>query len=417
MESLVSKKIADYLNSNNLTSQSQWGFRPGRSTMSQLLLAKSKLVECINDRACTDAVFTDFSKAFDSISHKKLIIKMNAYGINRNVCAWVADFLANRRQRVTVNNNFSDWLPCTSGVPQGSVLGPTLFNIYINDLPDCIQHSNILMYADDAKVFKRIDCRLHCMLFQRDLDSIANWCALWQLKLNVSKCLSVRFGLVDRPSLDYSISGTPLQKVTSTRDLGVVFDSKLSFSEHCHKISNKGFSRVNMLLRCFHSRDRELQIRLFNAFVRPILEYASSVWSPHLVQDVTVIERVQKHFTKCLRGLHNKSYTERLSILNQSSLKARRTRADLIFLYKIIHGLVDVNLKKLFTLSADVTVCNRTLRGHALKLQRPKPRTDMLKFDYVYRVIDDWNALPVAIAEAMSLSIFKQKLSAYLQVA
>ena len=415
MESLISNKIVDYLNSNNLISQSQWGFRPGRSTMSQLVLAKSKLVDCFNDRACTDAVYTDLSKAFDSISHNKLIIKMHAYGINRNVCAWVADFLANRRQRVTVNNCLSDWLPCTSGVPQGSVLGPTLFNIYINDLPDCVQHSDILLYADDAKVFKRINCRLDCVFFQCDLDSIANWCALWQLKLNVSKCLSIRFGLVDRPSWDYNIAGTPLQKVTSTKDLGVVFDSKLSFSEHCHTIANKGFSRVNMLLRCFRSRDRELQIRLFNAFVRPIVEYASSVWSPHFVHDITVIEKVQKHFTKCLRGLHNKSYAERLITLNQPSLQTRRTRTDLIFLYKIIHGLVDSDLKELFTLSANVTVCDRSLRGHALKLQRPKPRTDMLKFDYVYRVIDVWNSLPAHVVEATSLSVFKQKLSLYLQ--
>jgi Reverse transcriptase (RNA-dependent DNA polymerase) len=173
--------------------------------MSQLLLAKSKLVDAFNVRACTDAVFTDLSKAFDSISHKKLLIKLRAYGINQNVCAWVADFLSNRCQRVNVNNCFSDWLPCTSGVPQGSVLGPTLFNLYINDLPDCIHHSDILLYADDAKVFKRIDCPLHCIQFQRDIDSISDWCTLWQLKLNVAKCMFVRFGLVERPSCDYCI--------------------------------------------------------------------------------------------------------------------------------------------------------------------------------------------------------------------
>jgi ribonucleases P/MRP protein subunit RPP40 len=336
---------------------------------------------------------------------------MHAYGINPNVCAWVEDFLTNRCQRVTVNNCMSDWLPCTSGVPQGSVLGPTLFNLYINDLPDCIHHSDILLYADDAKVFKQIECRLHCVLFQQDIDSIANWCALWQLTLNVSKCVFVRFGLVDRPSCDYYISGVRLQKSVSTKDLGVVFDSKLSFSEQCHTVANKGFTRVNMLLRCFHSRDRDLQIRLFNAFVRPILEYGSPIWSPHLKQDITVIERVQKHFTKCLRGLSNLTYAERLSKLNQSSLQMRRIRTDLIFLYKILHGLVDTDLKRLFILASDVAVCDRTLRGHAYKLNLPKPRTDMLKYSYVYRVVRYWNSLPAAVCEVASLSVFKQRLS------
>ena len=169
-----------------------------------------------------------------------------------------------------------------------------------------------------------------------------------------------------------------------------------------------------MLLRCFHTRDRNLQIRLFNTFVRPILEYASPVWSPHLKRDITVVERVQKYFTKCLRGLSNKSYTDRLAALNQSSLQLRRLRTDLIFLYKILHGLVDNSLKSLFTLSADVVTSDRSLRGHAWKLQKPKPRTDMLKYDYFCRVINYWNALPKHVVETKSLPVFKQRLCTHL---
>ena len=161
----------------------------------------------------------------------------------------------------------SDWLQCTSGVPQGSILSPILFLIYVNDLSQCVQHSQIFQYADDAKLFKRIICRLDCILFQQDIDALVNWSTTWQLKLNISKCLYIRYGVVIRPSIDYNISGTVLQKVTSTKHLGVTFDSKLKFSEQCNAVVNQSFIRVNLLLKCFHSRDRNLIIGLFNAFI------------------------------------------------------------------------------------------------------------------------------------------------------
>ncbi len=416
MEKLVRKKVVDYLDTNALISPFQSGFRSGHSTLSQLLLAHSKYVESFNNRACIDAVYTDLSKAFDSISHTKLLVKLYAYGVNSNVCCWIQNFLSNRHQRVIVNDSLSGWLECSSGVPQGSVLGPILFLIYINDLPDCVQHSDIFLYADDAKIMKCINSKLDCILFQQDIDSVVDWCASWQLKLNISKCLFIRFGLVDRPLFDYCMAGMLLKKVSSTNDLGVHFDSKLTFSAHCNSVANKGFMRANMLLKCFHTRDRDLQIKLFNTFVRPILEYNSPVWSPHMLKDITAIERVQKFFTKNLRGLRNIPYKQRLIILNQSTLQSRRIRADLIYLFKILHGFVDMNLKSLFTMASSVSTCDRSLRGHAFKLYVPKPRTDLLKYSFVYRVVKCWNSLPSIVCDTMSLSIFKNRLTEYLLI-
>jgi hypothetical protein len=414
MESLIRKKVVDFLDTNNLISESQSGFRSCRSTLSQLLLSKSLLVDAINDRACIDGVYTDLSKAFDSISHKKLILKLRAYGIHPNVCAWTENFLSNRKQRVIINDHMSTWLPCNSGVPQGSVLSSLLFIIYFNDLPDIIQHSKVFLYADDAKILRRIDCRMDCLLFQQDLDALAAWCSTWQLKLNISKCIHIRYGLAERPRFDYHISGILLPSSLSCKDLGVLFDSKLTFSEHCSTIINRGFARANMLLKCFHSRDRNLQINLFNTFVRPILEYNSPVWSPHLNKDINAIERVQKFFTKRLRGLKSLPYEKRLTVLKQPSLKTRRARADLILLYKILHGLVDHNLKKFFLFVSNVLTCVHNLRGHAFKLIAPKPRTDVLKFNFIYRVIMLWNVLPSNICEASSLFTFKNRLDEHL---
>ena len=184
-----------------------------------------------------------------------------------------------------------------------------------------------------------------------------------------------------------------LQKVTSTKDLGVTFDYKLKFSEQCNAVVNQDFIRVNLLLKCFHSRDRNLQIGLFNTFVRPVLELNSPIWYPHLENDIKAIESVQKYFTQNLLYLTNLSYHERLCVLKQPSLALRRVRA---VLYEILHGLVDTDLKSLFVMNTEV-IDTHHLRGHALKLYLPKPRTDVMKFSYVYRDIKLWNDLPSSV--------------------
>jgi hypothetical protein len=359
-------------------------------------------------------VYTDLSKAFDSISHRKLLIKLRDYGIHPSVCNWIEHFLSDRNQRVIINGSVSGWLNCTSGVPQGSVLGPLLFLLYINDLPDCVKHSQIYLYADDAKIFKSVTCRLDCFLLQQDIDAIVAWCSYWQLKLNISKCLYMRFGLVDRPYMEYNMSGIALRNVASTPDLGVIFDSKLSFSQHCNSVANNGFKRAHMLLRCFYTRDRKLLMKLFNTFVLPVLEYNSPVWSPHLAKDIAILERVQKFFTKSLLGLRDIPYKQRLAILHQPSLKMRRTRADLIYLYKILHGFVDSNLKSFFRPVSSIVTSDMNLRGHSQTLYLHKPRIDILKFCFAYRVAKYWNSLPADVCDSNSLSIFKCRLTNYL---
>jgi hypothetical protein len=178
--------------------------------------------------------------------------------------------------------------------------------LYINDLPECVRHSQVFLYADDAKLLKSINSRLDCLLLQQDLDAVTNWCCTWQLSLNIAKCLYSRFGLANKPLFDYNLSGVKLTQVPAINDLGVLFDTKLNFSDHCHKTAAKGFARANMLLKCFYSNDRSLQCKLFTTFVRPILEYNSPIWSPHHAKDIFAIERVQKYFTKNLKGLRNK---------------------------------------------------------------------------------------------------------------
>ena len=147
------------------------------------------------------------------------------------------------------------------------MLGPLLFLIYINDLPDHIHHSSILLYADDAKLLKCISNRLDCILFQQNINSLSRWCLTWQIHLNIAKCVSIRFGLVDSIHFTSEISGTPLVHAHSSKDLGVIFDGKLNFSDHCNSVANRAMAHTNVLLKCFHSRDYQFQVKLFNAYV------------------------------------------------------------------------------------------------------------------------------------------------------
>ena len=244
---------------------------------------------------------------------------------------------------------------------------------------------------------------------------MVHWCSTWQLALNISKCLYTRFGLANKPSFNYSISGTALLQVTSVNDLGVLFDTELDFSAQCHKIAAKGYSHANMILKCFYSKDRSLLCKLFCTFVRPVLEYNSLIWSPHYIKDIKTIEKVQKYFTKNLKGLHNKSYNERLSILNLPSLECRRAYADIVFLYKICNGMCDPSLQILFKTATSVTNTNTvSLRRHPLQFYLPKPRSDLLKFSFCYRTVKLWNNLPENICKAPSIAMFKNLLLTHL---
>jgi hypothetical protein len=286
-----------------------------------------------------------------------------------------------------------------------------LFLIYINDLPSVVQHSNIFLYADDAKILKSITNKLDCILLQRDLDAIGLWCQTWQLTLNIAKCFTVRFGFVDRPVFSYSFFGSPIALRNNVTDLGVISDEHLSFSDHCHSLIKKAYARANLILKCFYTKDRNLLIGLYKTYVRPLLEYNSPLWSPHSISLATSIERVQRYFTKRLTGLITLPYVERLDTLNLPSLSCRRVRADLILLYKIMHSLVDPSLSKLFILRSSITTSNMLTRGNSLKLIQPKPRTDTLKFAYHCRVVKCWNNLPDNVCTASSLLMFKKLLT------
>jgi hypothetical protein len=336
-----------------------------------------------------------------------MLLKLKAYGITGRAFVWIQSFLENRVQRVQLNGASSSWKKVTSGIPQGSVLGPVLFIIYINDLPDRVS-SITSLFADDTKIYRSINSNVECQRLQADLDKLVEWSETWQLGFNVAKCKVLHYGLKN-PNHSYIMGRgnyvQPIQEVVEEKDLGVTFDTALKFRKHIANICNKANQIVGVIRRTFKFLDTTTFICLYKALVRPHLEYANVVWYPILKEDRDKVERVQRRATKLVPGLAQMSYTERLKLLDLPTLVHRRMRGDAIQTFKIVKGIEDVPIQDYFLMNTD----NRT-RGHTLKLTKPRARKGMRSKCFTHRVIDLWNGLPQGVVDAESVNSFKDRL-------
>ena len=327
----------------------QHGFFPTKSTTTNLLVYKDYITMALDDNIQIHSVYTDFHKAFDCVPHDLLLYKMsNMFGIFGDELRWFRTYLSDRKQRVVMGGIESDWTPVTSGVPQGSILGPSLFIMYINDAPSSLSNSKCVLYADDVKIYKRIACLADCLDFQRDLDSFSEWCCHWKLSLNFSKCFSMNFSLKRRLNIlfDYSLSGNILHHVSEIKDLGVTFSSNLCFNVHITNVVNKALQMLGFIRRnTKHIKDSRTIKVLYNSYVRARLEYCSPVWSPSTKLWTKKIERVQKRFVRflcCKMKLNydRDKYKELCDFYNLSTLEHRRNVSDLLLFYKILHGRI-----------------------------------------------------------------------------
>lgn len=408
LEHFIREAIIAHLMSNDLLCDEQHGFVPGRSCATQLLSTLEDWTTMLENGMPFDAAYMDFSKAFDSVAHTRLAIKLDAYGIRGDILQWIKEFLSGRLQRTMVNNATSTWVPVTSGIPQGSVLGPTLFVVFINDLPLACE-SECKIFADDTKLYRTVKEPDDIITLEADIDALQKWSNKWQLPFNADKCKVMHFGS-SNPNHKYKMGDTPLLEVTEEKDLGVLVDNKLRFRKQVSAAVAKGNQMLGMIKRSFTSRDASTFCLLYRSIVRPHLEYVTTAWNPRFPSDRQKLERVQERATKLVKGLEGLTYPERLHRLNLPSLSYRRLRGSLIQAYKIFSGIDRVDKWKFFI---EPPIRSRTNRGHALKIFPTSNKSLARKGFFSQLVIKAWNTLPVEVVESSTINAFKVGVDAF----
>lgn len=406
MESLIRDALLSHFTMNNLLSNNQHGFRPKRSCDTQLLEVLEEWTQSLEHKVPIDSVYLDFRKAFDAVPHERLLKKLEGYGVHGQLLQWIRSFLTGRQQRVMVGSSVSEWVPVTSGVPQGSVLGPLLFLAFINDLPDVVQ-SRMKIFADDTKLYRCIDSQNAQGSLQNDIRAVCEWSDRWQLPFNSGKCAVLHLGNRNASHV-YALKDDPVRASAEERDLGIVVDSNLKFKQQARTAVAKANRILAVIRRSFVNINLHTLPGLYKTLVRPILEYANSVWGPWNREDQKLIERVQRRATRMVPTLRHREYVERLQALHLPSLYYRRRRGDMIRVYQLFNGGVDQDFQQFFTLDH-----NTRTRGHKWKILKPLATSRVRRNAFAIRVVSDWNGLPSSVVEASSVNHFKNKLDTH----
>jgi len=405
LESIVKDALLSHLSQHSILSGNQHGFIPRRSCCTQLLSALNDWTSAMDQGFSTDVIYFDFSKAFDSVPHTRLLNKLKGYGVDGKLLEWFRCFLVDRYQRVQVNGSLSSWTRVTSGVPQGSVLGPLLFALYVNELPSLVS-SPLLMFADDIKLYRIIRSPEDCLQLQRDIDVLVQWSKTWLLSFSVNKCKVLHIGnTAINCNHQYMLQDVELELLEDMRDLGIYVDSKLKFHVHTDIVTNKANRTLGLIHKVFECKDSDIIIKLYKSLVRPLLEYNNVIWGPQYVMDKQKVEAIQRRTTRMIYNCQDLSYLERLQHLKLPSLQYRRRRGDLLFLYQMINNYYDINYENFLTFPA-----TNITRGHDMKLLKPHTNCLTRSSFFSVRVINDWNSLPQSVINANSPNQFKNLL-------
>ena len=377
-------------------SSQQHGFVGGRSCLSNLLETVDIILDMLDEGAPVDLLYFDFSKAFDTVPHYRLLSKLEGYGISGSMLHIVRDFLSDRKIRVVVGGEFSDSCEVSSGVPQGSVLGPLLFVLYINDLPDNVK-SSIKLFADDLKLIGNAN---NCEDISRDIELLEEWEDTWLLRFDPGKCKVLHIKYNNNPINSYKLHDIVLTEVETECDLGIETNAMFNWGENIKHSIAKANRMTAWIARNIVCRSQEVMLLIYKSLVRPHIEYRVQIWSPAARHGnwsaIIQLENVQRKFTRLIDGVGLLPYGERLAKLKLTTLAERRLRADLIETFKITSGSVDYG-RNLFTFSRS---------GHSLVCSGgDKSR---LRRDYFSeRVIKYWNKLPTTVQLSGSVDSFK----------
>ena len=282
-----------------------------------------------------DVIYLDFKKAFDSVPHNELLYKLWKYGITGDLWMWFKAYLSSRMQCVRVNGHLSGLLPVVSGVPQGSILGPLLFVLYINDLPDILSSAKPYLFADDTKCLHISSAQSNHTLLQNDIDALTTYSNSWHLLFNEAKCVHLHFQFKSASNIpNYYINDKLICRKEETKDLGIIFNTDLCWDEHHRTITSRAYRCLYLLKRTFTTHAVASKKLLYISLVRAQLTYCSQLWRPYLMKDIIVLERVQRRATKFILNDYQSSYGSRLLTLNLLPLMYLFEIYDIIFFIK-----------------------------------------------------------------------------------
>ena len=379
-------------------------FDKKRSCESQILTTLKDFSNFLNSSAQTDAVLLDFSKAFDKVDHKLLLSKINNAGIHGPLLNWMTSFLTNRLQYVVVEGSISNPSNVLSGVPQGTVLGPLFFLIYINDICDNLTPGTFIrLFADDSLLYRVIKTDEDIRILQKDLDTLQEWEKKNKMEFHADKCQVLRISNKLKPiEGTYNIHGTPLKLFTSVKYLGITLDSNLNWSEQCNNVFNKASFMMSFLERNLSRCPPKVKEQCYNSLVRPILDYGCTAWDPFRENQINKLELINKRAARFVTGNYTREHgnTEKnMKTLGWPTLKVRRSRLKLAMFFKINSDMIHI--------PRDDLVANPR---KPLNFIVPSSSVDAHLHSFFPSTVRLWNSIPISCKSTPSLDTFKSSL-------
>ena len=410
-EKILFKYIFNYIREHNLLTPFQSGFIPGDTTVNQLVYLVNMFSQAVDSGKEVRVVFCDISKAFDRVWHKGLLFKLRSFGISGPLLSWFSSYLSNRKQSVLLPGVQSEWKSVSAGVPQGSILGPLLFLIYINDIVEGI-NANIRLFADDTGLSIIVDCPVNAAnILNTDLNTISSWARQWLVAYNPSKTKSLIISRKTRRQIHppLYLFDEEISEVEHHKHLGVLLSHDLRWSDHIDYTLSKAYNRINILRKLKYTLDRRSLETIYISFIRPILEYSDVLFDNCTIHEQNELEKVQYEAARIVTGTNKLISIEKLlSEVKWETLKNRRKKHKLILFYKMKNNLTPQYLSSLVPESID-TSSAYSLRNSD-DIQVPYSRTNLYHNSFLPSVIRDYNNLSPEIKHAPSLSSFKRLL-------